>query len=67
MTLSHPIEKLQSSDIYLLTSGHHLQVGKRAGVYRIRAFDAEAIKGERSLHEEYRRKYLDRPPLDAKR
>jgi len=26
---------------------------------------AEAIKVERELHEEYRRRYLDRPPLDS--
>lgn len=129
------------SEPHSLTSGHHLEVGDRPGVYRIRAFastgeplaipraadvdvlgilhigksitlgkrlrvfrqaaeglnaphhagkefkqwgfarsfpfvhlkfdyllvdnGAEALKLERQLHEEYRQRYLDRPPLDS--
>lgn len=134
-------DQLRWSGTYLLTSGHHLEVGRRPGVYRIRAFNPqgeaiaigrvngadplgilhigksvklgvrvrtfrqaaerlhaphhagsefhrwgfarmfpfqclrfdyvlveshdEAIRLERYLHEEYRRQYLDRPPLDG--
>jgi len=134
-------DQLRWSGTYLLTSGHHLEVRKRPGVYRIRAFNSqgqampvrrlngldplgilhigqsiklgvrvrtfrqaaeglraphqagiqfnywgfagifplqhlrfdyvlvqsqnEAIRLERQLHEEYRRQYLDRPPLDG--
>jgi len=135
------IETSEWSEPYLLTSGHHLAVGDRPGVYRIRAFSLEgnpipigrvdgvdpnailhigqsvrlgtrvrefkqaaegkraqhpagkqfyrwgfqrmfplrqlrfdyvfvqdveeAIRLERRLHEDYRRQYLDKPPLDA--
>lgn len=34
-------ESLQWSRAYALKSGHHLELGKRPGVYRIRAFDSQ--------------------------
>jgi len=33
--------------------------------YHIASSEREALKLERLLHEEYRRKFLDRPPLDG--
>ena len=132
---------MEWSELHPLRSGYHLEIGRRAGVYRIRAIDADgrpvsiarvkgtdpdgilhigqsvnlgvrirtfrqaaeglraphhagiefrrwgfgdrfplqnlrfdyilvedgavALRLERELHEEYRRRYLDRPPLDG--